>query len=409
MTPRAVTRPGLAPAGAGPALFLVAGEVSGDIYGSDLVAALRARRPDLTLVGVGGPRMAAAGCDVLLDTTAWGVIGWAEALVHLPAFLLRLRRVERLIRRVRPAVLVLIDFPGFNLVLAHRLRGAVPIAYFLPPMVSTRRGDRARRIAALGLHLLPAFTFEAEAYRSAAADAVFVGHPVLDRVRPPDSIEAVRARLGLGDGPTVALLPGSRWQELRRHLPVMARALGLAAEEVPGLQAVVLVAAAPFHPWTARTLDRSVPSGIPVRLVPGGTPEGYAALGAADFAVVCSGTATLEAMVLGVPMVIVYRLSRTTWWVARRLAAVGTAGLPSLVAGRPVVPELLQEALTPQRLAAEMVAWLRSPGRRAEMREALLALRDRLGPGGAAGRAAEAILGLVETRARPHSGVPSLP
>ncbi|MBI3975733.1 MAG: lipid-A-disaccharide synthase [Armatimonadetes bacterium] len=377
-----------------PSLFLVAGEVSGDIYGADLAGSLRRRRPDLDLVGVGGPRMAAAGVRLLFDSTEWGVIGWLEVLPRVPLFLLRLGAVARAVASTRPAAVVLIDFPGFNLPLAARLGGRYPAAYFMPPMVSTRRGGRARRVARLGMRLLAAFPFEAEAYREAGADVDFIGHPALDRVRTSADPPTIRARWGLPpESPVVALLPGSRRQELRRHLPVMMEALSLVQQDHPALRAALPVAAPAFRSMVEREIAASP---VPVAMTEGGEQESYDALAASDFAVVASGTATLEAMCLGTPMVVIYRLSRTTWWIATRIvAAVSTAALPSLLAGRPLVPELLQDAFTARGLAATVSEWLGDAGRRAALRQELLALRSRLGEGGAIDRAAEEILRLA--------------
>ena len=376
-----------------PRVFLVAGEVSGDIYGADLAAALRRLRPDVELVGVGGPRMAAAGVRCLADSAEWGLIGWVDILPRLPQMLARLVRVRRAITRLAPAVLVLIDFPGFNLALAERLGGRFPVAYFLPPMVSIRRGERARRIARLGMRLLAVFPFEADAYRAAHADVTFIGHPAVDRLRPSGTPEEIRRRLNLPvEGPLLALLPGSRRRELRRHLPVIVRALAAVRARVPGVRAVLPVAT-PAQRALAEDAMRA--AAVPIALMEGGGQAGYDALAAADFAVITSGTATLEALLVGVPGVVIYRASRVDFWIARRIVRVGWAGLPSLLAGREVMPELLQHELTPRHLGAVIVEWLGDPGRRARLREDLLALRDRLGPPGAVERAAMEILRLA--------------
>ena len=374
-------------------IFLVAGEVSGDIYGADLVATLRRLRPGVELVAVGGPRMVAAGARCLLDSSEWGVLGWVEVLPRLPAFLVRLAQVRRMIVRLAPAAVVLIDFPGFNLALAERLRGTVPLAYFFPPMVSTRQGDRARRVARLGMRLLAAFHFEADAYRAAGADVTFVGHPAIDRVRPGVSPTETRLRLTLpAAAPLLALLPGSRRQELRRHLPVIARALPAVRARFPDARAVLLLAAPRYRPLVEMHLRAA---SIPVVLVPGGTPEGYDVLAASDFAVITSGTATLEALCLGVPGVVIYRSSPVDAWIIRRIAAVQWVGLPSILAGREVMPELLQGALTPPRLAAVITEGLGDAALRSRQRQELLALRERLGGPGAAERAAREILRLA--------------
>ena len=376
-----------------PRIFLVAGEVSGDIYGADLVAALRRLHPDSELLAIGGPRMAAAGARCLVDSSGWGVVGWLEVLPRLPAFAYRLSAARRLIDRAAPAVVVLIDFPGFNLALAQRLGRRVPIAYFVPPMVSTRRGERARRIAGLGMRLLAVFPFEAQAYRAAGADVTFIGHPAVDRVRPSGPPQEIRRTLNVPpDAPLLALLPGSRRQELRRHLPVIVRALPAVRARFPAVRAVLPVAT-PRHRAQVEAAMRA--AAVPVALVEGGAPEGYDALAASDFAVITSGTATLEALCLGLPGIVIYRASPLDYAIARRIAAVRWAGLPSLLAGREVMPELLQNALTASRLASAVIDWLADARRRNQQRQDLLALRDQLGEAGAAGRAAREILRLA--------------
>ncbi len=374
-------------------IFLVAGEVSGDIYGADLVATLRRLRPGVELVAVGGPRMAAAGARCLLDSSEWGVIGWLEVLPRLPAFLVRLAQVRRMIVRLAPAAVVLIDFPGFNLALAERLRGTVPVAYFLPPMVSTRQGDRARRVARLGMRLLAAFHFEADAYRAAGADVTFVGHPAIDRVRPGVSPAEIRRRLDFpAAAPLLALLPGSRRQELRHHLPIIFEALPPIHARFPDIRAVLLLASARYRPLVEARV-RAAP--VPVTLVEGGAPAGYDAMAAADFAVIASGTATLEALCLGVPSVVIYKTSPVDYWVAKRIAAVPWVALPSLLAGRAVLPELLQHDLTSMRLAAAIIEGFADAPRLARQRQELLALRERLGGPGGAERAAREVLRLA--------------
>ncbi len=373
-----------------PRLFLVAGEASGDIYGADLVEALRRARPDVELLAVGGPRMAAAGARVLWDSTEWGLIGWLAAVPRIPLFLVRLWRVEQAIADLVPKAVVLIDFPGFNLVLAERRHKRVPLAYFIPPMVSTRKGDRARRIARLGMRLLAVFPFEAEAYRAAGADVAFVGHPAVDRVRPTAPREIIRRRLGIpSDALLLAVLPGSRRQELHRHLPILLPALALLRARFPQVRAVLPLAA-----QRHRTLVERAARGasVPVTLVAGGGQEGYDVMAAADFAIITSGTATLEALCLGLPAAVIYKLSPLDFWLARRIASVSWIGLPSLLAGRLLMPELVQDVLTAERVAAEAAAWLADPERRTRCRQDLLALRERLGAPGVADRAAQEIL-----------------
>lgn len=370
-------------------LFVVAGEISGDMQAAELARELRRRDPSLTLSGVGGTRMAAAGVDVLLDSTTWGVIGYVDPLLRLPLYLRRLRHVEAAIRSTRPDVLVLVDFAAFNLRLAERLRGVVPIAYYFPPFVSARKGDRARKVAALGIRLLATLRREARAYEAAGADVVFVGHPVLDvPPRTPDPPTA-REQLGIASGiPVLGLLPGSRLQEIRAHLGVMLRAAERISAVVP--DAVFIL------PVPAAEIERSVApqvaaSRVPVRV----TPAVHAAMRASDVVITATGTATLEAAVLGVPMVAVYRLPALSWMVITRIVTVRYAALPNLLLDREVVPELLQERMTPQAVAAAALALLRDPQRREAIRRELGAVRGELGAPGAAGRAADEVLRLV--------------
>jgi lipid-A-disaccharide synthase len=370
----------------GPSIFLVAGEVSGDILAAELAREMRARAPEVRLVGVGGPRMAAAGVELHAESTTWGVIGYVEPLLRLPLYLRRLARVEAAVRAVRPDVLVLVDFAAFNLRLAERLGRLVPIVYYAPPMVSVRRGQRARKVVRVGAKVLALLPFEAAAYRAAGADVVFVGHPAVDlAARAPSPAEA-RARLAIPPGsPVLGLLPGSRRQEIRAHLPPLLDAAALIRRAEPSAVFVLPVPSAAIAAEVRRVLAGRR---LPVRVV----EEIHAAMRAADVLVVATGTATLEAAVLGVPMVAVLRLPALSWAIATRIVTVRHAALPNLLAGREIIPELLQDRFTAQAVAAEALALLRDAARREAMRAALLAAAAQLGPPGAAGRAAGEVL-----------------
>lgn len=370
-------------------VFLVAGEVSGDLQAAELALELRRRSPSLILTGVGGPRMTAAGVQVLLNSTTWGVIGYVDPLLRLRAYLRRLREVESAIRAQRPEALVLVDFAAFNLRLAERLRGLVPVAYYFPPMVSVRKGDRARKVARLRMRLLATLRREADAYAAAGADVVFVGHPAADLPRrAPEPAEA-RHELGIAAGaPVVGLLPGSRLQEIRAHLPVLLASAAELARIIPDVTYVLPVPAPEIHEAVAAHVAAAT---VPVRV----TSEVYAALRASDVLVASTGTATLEAAVLGVPMVAVYRLPWLSWVIVRRILTIRYAALPNLLAGREIVPELLQDRMTPAGIAAAVAGLLQDPARRAAMRRDLLAVAATLGEPGAAGRAAEEVLRLM--------------
>ncbi|HEY3248549.1 MAG TPA: lipid-A-disaccharide synthase [bacterium] len=371
-------------------VFFVAGEVSGDIQTAHLIEELRRRDPHVELMGVGGSRMAAAGMSVVLDSTQWGVIGHAASLLRAPGLLRALHAVAAAVRRIRPQVLVLVDFPGFNLRLAQILRTEVPILYYFPPMVSVRLGNRAASIAALGMRLLTVFPFEEAAYRAAGANEVFIGHPAVDTVRPRHDAAVRRARLGLTEQvPVVGLLPGSRPQEIAAHLPVMVAAATTLGRMHRDLQFVLPVPADHLRPHVDRVLDASP---LPVHV----TGDVYDAMAECTVLMATSGSVTLEAALLGVPMVVVYRLSALSWQIALRITFTRHASLPNLLAGREIVPELLQSAFTARNLTAQVDHLLTSAPRRAEMAADLHRAVSRLGPPGATARAAGELLSMLD-------------
>lgn len=379
--------------GSSPRIVLVAGEVSGDLQGAALARALRARAPSVRLEGVGGHRMAAAGVRLIADSSAWGLVGWLEVARELPAFARRLWDLTAWLRARPPDVLVPIDFPGFNLALLQRVRGLCPVVYYLPPMVAIRRGRRAERVARLGARLLAVFPFEAEAYRQAGADAVFIGHPAVDQLRDDEPADAVRQRLGLpASAPVLGLLPGSRHQELARLLRPMLEAAVQLRDRRPDL-AVVLARAAPLFAAPLEAALRAVD--LPV-VVTDGARDAFAV---STVVLMASGTATVEAMLRGVPMVVAYRTSWSTRWLAPIVWNVRWLAMPNILARERVVPEVLQRHVTPGRLRAVVESLLADPEARARMRQRLLALARELGPPGAVDRAAEEVL--AASRRRP--------
>lgn len=372
-------------------IVIVAGEASGDLHGAGLVEALRRRAPELCFSGMGGRQMAAAGVQLLADAGETAVVGLTELWEKRRAIRTALRTLRAHIGETRPAVLICVDFPDFNLLLArtaHRL--GVPVCYFISPQVWAWRRGRVRVIRRLVRKMLVLFPFEEPLYRAAGVDVTFVGHPLLDVLAPVPSRERCRERLGVPDGTTVlGLLPGSRSAEMRRHLPLLLEAARRIRAEESSV-AVLL--------GLSDTADRSAAeaaaarAGVPVRMVQGRTHE---VMRAADFLLAVSGTVTLEAAILGTPMLITYRVGALTWWLGRLLVRVRSVGLPNLVADRPFVPEFLQHHATPERLAATALAFLRSPARQAEMRAGLAEVRKRLGEPGAVERAAQEIAGLL--------------
>jgi lipid-A-disaccharide synthase len=364
-------------------VLLVAGEASGDMHGADLVRALRVRVPQLVVRGIGGAQLRSAGMETIVDTGAIATMGLFEARERLGAVMRAYRTMRRLVRREASDLLILIDFPEFNLALAgvaHR-RG-VPVLYYISPQVWAWRRRRIRKIARRVDRLAVVFPFEAPLYAGSGARAEFVGHPLLDRVRPTCTPAETFAAHGLDPAKRlVALLPGSRVKEIRLILPVMAEAAERLAAR-GDVQCVVALADTLSRADVAASMrGRS----LPAQVVAGDT---YNVVHASEIALVASGTATLETALLERPMVIVYRMAPLTFALARRLVRVPFIGMPNLIAGRAVVPELVQHDATGPRLAEEAARFLDDAAYRTATSAALAELRGLLGGGGAAERAA---------------------
>lgn len=374
--------------------MIVAGEASGDLHGAALAGALRRLAPSCRLFGMGGRGMAAAGVELLADVTAIAVVGGSEVVGRLPALLRTYRTLAAALAKERPAVLVTIDYPDFNMRLARAARRAgIPVVYYIPPQIWAWRTGRVRAIKRCVSLVLAVFPFEVPIYRRAGVPVELVGHPLVDAVASAPSRQAARAALGVeAEATAVALLPGSRRDEVERLLPVMREAVQRARATRPGLR--VLVAAAPT---IARSLlDRHLGSLGGESIVHEGT---HAVVRAADAALVTSGTATLETALLGTPMVVAYRVSAASAALIRTLVRVPWMSLVNNVLGRAVVPELFQEQVTCERMGTELVRLLDEPAARSAQRDGFAELAAAVGAGGVAERAARLVLGRTGTAA----------
>ncbi|MGE3517578.1 MAG: lipid-A-disaccharide synthase [Vicinamibacterales bacterium] len=370
-------------------MLLSCGEASGDLYAGALTRALRDLVPDVDVAGLGGPAFAAAGGRVLVDYRGLSVTGFTEIVAKVP----RLRAAKRALideaRRSTPHALVAIDYFGFNARLARdAARLDIPIVYYVSPQVWAWRSGRIKTIRALVRRMLVIFPFEEAIYREAGVPVEFVGHPLVDLAHSGESREAMLQELGMdAAAPVVALLPGSRASELRRILPTLADAARSIVSRMPQVQFVL--ARAPhlddrlFEP--ARGLPRCA-------IVDGRTD---AVLAAADLVLTASGTATVQTALHGTPMVVVYRVSPLEYRLVRPMVKLETFAMVNLIAGRRIVPELIQGEFTAERVAAEAVSLLTDPARAARMRADLAGVRERLGAPGASRRAAQAILDIV--------------
>lgn len=375
-------------------VLLVAGEASGDVHGADFLRALRARLPGVEVFGLGGELCRAAGMQTLADAGDVATVGLLEGVTRLRAVVRVYRELRRRLREHPPDLCVLIDFPEFNLRLARAAkRAGVPVLYYIGPQVWAWRQGRVRKIARRVDRLAVVFPFEPGLYEGRLPGVEFVGHPLLDRVSVTAGREATLRAHGLDPARrTVLLLPGSRAKEIDYILP---RLLEAAAELSRGGDyqfPLVLAHTLSRHEVEARVQAAGVPVRVPV--IDG---DMHNLIAAADIALVASGTATLECALLECPMVIVYRLSPVTFALARLLVrGVRHVGMPNIVAGHQVVPELLQREVTGARIAAAARGILDDPARHAAITAELREVRSRLGRGGAADRAAAIALEMMQ-------------
>jgi len=383
-----------------PTVMISCGEPSGDLYAGALARELQALRSGMRIIGFGGEQLRAAGAELVGDYRGLTVTGLFEALRVLPRALSMQRALVAQAKRERPDALVVIDFPDFNFRLAERMhRLGVPVVYYICPQIWAWRPGRLRTLKRLVDHALVIFPFEAPIYREAGVKVDFVGHPLLDLAVARVSRAQLLAELGLvADAPTIALLPGSRPNELREILPTLAAAVPLIASRLDRAQ--FILARAPNLPdhLLAPLAGLSHPR---VAVVADRTDD---VLAASDVVVTASGTATVQTAIHEKPMVIVYRLSPLTYRLGKPLVKVDTFGMVNLVAGESLAPELIQDALTPEAVATETVRFFKEPAYAARTREGLRAVRRKLGTRGASRRAAEHVLAVCDRQAaRPRA------
>jgi lipid-A-disaccharide synthase len=369
-----------------PEILISAGEASSDMYAARLATALRART-GARLFGMGGKRMAEAGVDLIADYHQVAVVGISEVLHKIPTVVGVQRKIAAEAVRRRAALAILVDSPGTHLGVARRLKNnGIRVGYFIGPQVWAWRPGRVRVVKRLVERMVVIFPFEEAIYREAGVPVDFVGHPLVDVVKASMSRAEFAARHGLDAGrPIVTLLPGSRRSEIERHYPLIMEACERLSGELRTRGSIQFVlAAAPalgaelFAPYAR--------PGVSVTRVEGAT---YDALSAADCAIVASGTATVEAALLGTPMVVVYRVSPTSAFVLKRMVRSPFIAMVNLIAGRRVVPELIQDQFTSEAVVEEVRKLLESSAARDEMKAGLAEVRTKLGPGGAIERAAD--------------------
>ncbi|MBD3298416.1 MAG: lipid-A-disaccharide synthase [candidate division Zixibacteria bacterium] len=365
-------------------ICIVAGDPSGDVHGAWLIREITSRHPEWSIWGLGGDRMAAAGMELWQHARDWAVMGFAEVIKTLPLFHRRLSDLDNEIQSRKPDGVILIDYPGFNLKLAPRVKKrGIPVMYYIVPQLWAWGKRRITVFRKHVDHTIVVFPFEKDFFESHGVPAEWVGHPFVDEVKATTPREQFRRQLGMPDGHTlVALMPGVRSHDYDSHLPVFTEALKRIAESVPNVHGAIGVSRAVAEA-TKRVSEGPVPLSV--------TPETYNLLTAADVVITKTGTTTVECAILGTPMVTAYRTSRLTYLIARTLVDVPHIAMPNLVAKRKVVPEHVQDGATPSAIARDAITLLTNPDANAALRRGLAEVREALGAPGAVARAARAV------------------
>ncbi len=371
-------------------VMMVAGEASGDLHGSGVVRSLRRMEPGLEIFGIGGDAMSAEGMEIVQHISSMSFMGFVEVIRHLGLIRDIGRRMEAHLDSRRPDVVVLIDYPGFNLRFAAAVkRRGIPVLYYISPQVWAWNKGRVKRMKRLIDRMKVVLPFEVDLYRREGIDVEFVGHPLAERIGSRIGREEFVARHGLDPAKKIlGLFPGSRLQEIERILPVMIES----AREVQRSQDVQIVVG--VAPNLGRTpIEPFIPASSGIVLAEQAT---YDLMRHADAAVVTSGTATLETGWFGTPMVVVYRTSPLTYVIGRLLVDVPYIGLVNIVAGKKIVPEFVQGAMTTRHLVPELRRLLGDAQYAGDMRSRLAVIRERLGAPGASDRVAAGIRSLAE-------------
>ncbi|MDO8525902.1 MAG: lipid-A-disaccharide synthase [Candidatus Omnitrophota bacterium] len=372
-------------------ILIVAGEPSGDLHAASLVRSLKALDPGLQFFGMGGTILKDAGADITFDISALALVGFVEVWKNIWAVGRTYKGLLRKIDMERPSLAILVDYPGFNLRLAKELKKrAIPVIYYISPQVWAWGRDRINLIKRYVDRIIVFFKFEEELYKLRGINAEFAGHPLVDTVRASRTREETLKIYGLSkDKAAIALLPGSRSNEITTLLPIMARAAKLINARMPDTQFVIA-----RYPDLARGMyERAVlESGADIKIADG---DAYNVVASADFAIVASGTATLETAIIGTPLIIIYKVKLLTYIAYNFVARLRFLGIVNIIAGKEVAPELLQYAATPEKISEKAVSLLSDGKKLEQMRKELAGVKRSLGSPGASARAAGAVLAFI--------------
>lgn len=375
-------------------IFLIAGEASGDAHGARLVRALKSESPAMEFHGLGGSQMMRSGVRILTDLTRISAVGLTDVLNHYFTFRKIFYEALRQVRELKPDAVILIDFPGFNLRFAKKLNRSVPVLYYISPQIWAWGGRRIRTIKKFVDKLLVFFPFEKELYDSAGIESVYIGHPLVDEIKGPpslDEIASLRKEFFVAGEPVLGLLPGSREKEVKRILPLLLQGALLLSKKYPQVE-FLLAESNTIQESIYHDLIAPYRNSLKIRVVRG---RSYDVIKASDGLAVASGTATLETALHGKPFFLVYKAAWLSYFLARMLIRIPYLGIVNVLANRKLVPELIQWHMTPNNVMREMDRMLKEGSGRDELLGAFLELRKKLSAGNAVQLAAKELIRLL--------------
>ena len=380
--------------------MIVTGEASGDLHGANLIRAARALDPDLSFFGVGGEQMAAAGCEIIIPGKTISVMGLVEVLGHFPVIWRTFQQLKMILRgEERPDLLILIDFPDFNLRLAAVAKALnIPVLYYVSPQVWAWRRGRVKSIAKVVDRLAAILPFEPPLYAGLDIDVEYVGNPLTDQVQISEERAPFLRRFSIDPAaPVVGLFPGSRESELRYNLPTLLATARIVQREHPQVHFLLPAAATFGVERLEAALALAGGADLPLTVV---AESVYNVANAADVVLAVSGTVTLQVALVGTPLLLMYRVAPMTYAIARHLVKVPFVGLPNIIAGEEVAREFVQDAADPQVLGAELNRILGDPAHAAALRQGLALVREKIGPGGCSERVAQMVVEMCRGQVR---------
>lgn len=366
-------------------VMIIAGEASGDIHGARLVSAMKDRNNDLHFCGIGGDALKAAGVEIIQNASTLAVVGITEAFSKVFSLIKGMAGAKKLLKSLKPGLLILIDFPDFNLkVAATAKKLGIPVLYYISPQVWAWRQGRVKKIKKLVNHLAVILPFEEEFFKKHGIPVSYVGHPLLDGGLSPVKLNENK------DTPVIGLLPGSRDSEIARHLPVMLEAAPLIVEKMNRVNIAVSLAPTVEREYVEKIIEKHC--SYDCDIISGGADQIFKTC---SLVVAASGTVTLEAAIAGIPMVVIYRVSPVSYILGKAMIKVPNICLVNLIAGREIVPELIQDMVTPANIADEVLRILGDSGKIESMRKELAGIRTLLGGSGASGRVADIAMSML--------------